>query len=85
MILDDIGSSRVGPDGVTAPMEPKLRVSSSLVLSVDLASQDLDSPEQATPPFLIKLHKKRQSKYFDKVKSIPKLRSSKLIISKPVQ
>ena len=38
MILDDIGSSRVGPDGVTAPMEPKLRVSSSLVLSVDLAS-----------------------------------------------
>ena len=38
MILDDIGFSRIGPDGVTAPMEPKPRVSSSLVLSVDLAS-----------------------------------------------
>lgn len=38
MILDDIGTSRLGPEGINAPMEPKLRVSSSLVLSADLAS-----------------------------------------------
>ena len=38
MILDDIGTSRIGPEGISNAMDPKPRSSSSLILSPDIAS-----------------------------------------------